>query len=623
MDNMESAKAYVGQTLDGRYNIIDCVGIGGMAYVLKAHDTLMNRTVAIKILNDSSNSDAAAVRRFVNESKAVAMLSSPHIVSIYDVAFESNPKYIVMEYIDGITLKEYMRKHGKLDCMQAVEFTEQILLGLEHAHAKGVIHRDIKPQNIMLLSNGLIKVADFGIAKIPTGDTIRFADKAMGTVYYISPEQASGKPTGHYTDIYSVGIMLYEMVTGKLPFDGDTPVTIAMKQIKEQPVPPSQIDSSVPKGLEQIIMKAINKNPSDRFKSARSMLRAINIFKNNPNVIFDSTPKKSESKTDNTAQDESTAQVPKRKKRDIAEKTERTANKTKVKVDKDSKQYTKPRRSMFPIILGVTMAIITVVAILGIYFVVTYAGLNSSDTSFTITIPKIVGETYNDELAARLKANHCVVTDVEYVYKNDIESGIIIEQTPAADSSRKLSNENSTIKMQLVVSKGKKSLTVPDVNYYDAKTAEKMLTDVGLKVETVEKYDEYIEKGYVISTEPEKGNNVNAGDTVKIYVCSGIQPKEISMINLVGYTLDEAKQRLKENGLLLGNVTEKESDGDENLVIMQSIKSGEKVMQGQDKVDITVSINKTTTTKQTTTESAVSDTTKAETSAVTTETGEN
>jgi serine/threonine-protein kinase len=266
---------FIGKVLDSRYKILELIGLGGMAFVLKAEDLVMNRIVAIKILNDEYNGNEQAETRFINESKAVAMLSHKNIVGVYDVAIYPDLKYIVMEYLDGITLREYLDNKGALPWKEACVYILQILRALEHAHSKGVIHRDIKPQNVILQKNGEIKVTDFGIAKIPNTPALTMTEKAIGTVYYISPEQASGKPTDYYSDIYSVGVMLYEAVTGKLPFTAESPLSIAMMQVSQTPTDPREIVPSIPVGVSQIILKAMEKEPSNRFSSAHSMCKAI------------------------------------------------------------------------------------------------------------------------------------------------------------------------------------------------------------------------------------------------------------------------------------------------------------------------------------------------------------
>ena len=270
---MELYEKYVGLVFDNRYRVERIVGIGGMAVVFKATDLLMRRTVAIKILKDEISADEQAVQRFKHEYRAVAMLSHQNIVNIHDASVRDNIKYIVMEYVEGITLKNYMQHREVLNLREIISYTTQILRALDHAHKKGIIHRDIKPQNIMLLKNGVIKVMDFGIAKIPNAETVTMTDKAIGTVYYISPEQVNGSPTDARSDLYALGVMLYEMATGSLPFSAETPVSVALMQVNDTATPPREINPHIPVGLEQIITRAMEKDPDARYQSAEEMLR--------------------------------------------------------------------------------------------------------------------------------------------------------------------------------------------------------------------------------------------------------------------------------------------------------------------------------------------------------------
>lgn len=283
---MDVFNKYVGQVFDGRYKIEGTVGVGGMAIVFEATDLLTNRRVAVKMLKDSVSGNTQAIKRFIIESKAVSMLNHENIVKIYDISVRGEHKYIVMEFLEGITLREYMKNKGPLSWRETVEFTEQILAALDHAHMKGVVHRDIKPQNIMLLEGGFVKVTDFGIAKIPKAETLTMADKAIGTVFYISPEQAQGRKIDARSDIYSLGVMMYEMVTGKMPFIADTPVAVIYKHISTPPTPPSQLNPKIPIGFEQIILCAMEKNPENRYQSAAQMLRHLHRLKQDPSVVF-------------------------------------------------------------------------------------------------------------------------------------------------------------------------------------------------------------------------------------------------------------------------------------------------------------------------------------------------
>ena len=277
---------YTGKRLDGRYEIQELIGVGGMAMVYKAYDTVDDTTVAIKILKDEFLGNSEFIRRFKNESKAIAVLSHPNIVKVNDVSFGDKIQYIVMEYIDGITLKEYIGHQHNIPWKEAVHFTVQILQALQHAHEKGIVHRDMKPQNIMLLQDGSIKVTDFGIARFSDNETRTMTDKAIGSVHYIAPEQARGDNTDGKADIYSVGVMLYEMLTGKLPFEADSAVSVAIMQMQNEPTPLREINDKIPEGIEEITLKAMRKDPNQRYGSAGEMLEAIEIFRRNPSVRF-------------------------------------------------------------------------------------------------------------------------------------------------------------------------------------------------------------------------------------------------------------------------------------------------------------------------------------------------
>ena len=277
---------FLGKRLDGRYEIQEIIGIGGMAVVYKAFDIQENKIVAIKILKDEFGTNVEFLRRFQNESKVIAVLSHPNIVKVFDVSFGDNFQYIVMEYIDGITLKEYIERKQSIPWKDALYFTVQILRALQHAHDKGIVHRDVKPQNIMLLRDGTIKVTDFGIARFSRSDERTITDKAIGSVHYISPEQAKGGPIDEKADLYSVGVLMYEMLTGCLPFDGDNAVSVAIMQLQDEPKHPREIDSNIPVGLEQITMRAMRKNPEHRYHSDAEMLRDLEEFKRNPEIDF-------------------------------------------------------------------------------------------------------------------------------------------------------------------------------------------------------------------------------------------------------------------------------------------------------------------------------------------------
>lgn len=283
---MEDSNQFLGYTFDGRYKIDRVIGVGGMAFVYAATDEQTGNMVALKLLKEKFSDDTRAVKRFINESKSLELLCHPNIVKVHDISIQTKYKYIVMEYINGITLRKYMNYKRSLDWREAVEFTEQIALALDAAHTKGIVHRDIKPQNIMVMQGGKIKVTDFGIAKMPNSESLTMVDKAIGTVYYISPEQASSRKIDARSDIYSLGVMLYEMVTGQMPFTADTPIAVIMKHMNSAPVAPSKLVPSIPKGLEQIILCAMEKNPKNRYQSAAQMLRHLRRLKMDEYTLF-------------------------------------------------------------------------------------------------------------------------------------------------------------------------------------------------------------------------------------------------------------------------------------------------------------------------------------------------
>lgn len=575
MENTQKYEALIGTLIDERYRVLDIRGAGGMAVVLKAEDTHMNRSVALKILSDEFSSDEEAVRRFVNESKAVALLDHEHIVAIYDVAFDGKYKYIVMEYLDGLTLKEYMMKKGRLPVDEALDFTEQILTALEHAHNKGVIHRDIKPQNIIILPGGVLKVADFGIAKTPDSKTISHSDKAMGTVHYISPEQAAGNPTGFYSDLYSVGVMLYEMVTGRLPFEAETPLAIAMMQINNQPTPPRKIDPSISKGLEQIILKTMSKNPADRFKSARSMLRAIQIIKEKPNAVFEDRPKavKSIGKE---------KEAPEERKGFFARLFSRD--------DDPNVRYKSGRRTLFPVIMGVFLAFFLVAAIvLGIFMI---SFFNGSLSSFGISqkVPDVVGKTYNDTLTAELFANNYRITAVDYLYDETYEPNTIVRQSPEANTVKKTTGAGGKIDLSLVVSLGPESVPIPDVSTFDYREAQIMLQERGLIVQTAEEFSDVISEGYVIGTSPAAGAHAAAGDTLILYVSKGQNIVYGKIPNVVGLSLEGAKALIHENSFMIGDIIREPSSEETDTVLSQSIAPGTDAAKEHTKINLVISI---------------------------------
>ncbi|MCI8387281.1 MAG: Stk1 family PASTA domain-containing Ser/Thr kinase [Clostridiales bacterium] len=536
---MESYEKYVGQVFDKRYRIIKVIGIGGMAVVFEANDLLMRRNVAVKMLKDEINNDTQSVKRFINESKAVAMLSHPNIVNIYDVSVKDNLKYIVMELVEGVTLKNYILKKGTLSYHEVISITEQILLALEHAHSKGIVHRDIKPQNIMMLKNGVIKVADFGIAKLPNAETVTMTDKAIGTVFYISPEQASGRTIDRRSDIYSLGVTMYEMATGKLPFVADSPVTVAIMQVKNDPKPPREVNPNMPIGLEQIIIGAMEKNPDNRFQSASQMLRHIAQLKNNPHTVF-KVPKSNDASAQ-TNQGETKQELP--------------SNVRKLTPPKSS-------RSMFPVIAGVATAFLIVCCISAVVVLSRLFEVTTTDNSKQITVPGLVGTIYSNELKTQLESQYYTV-EVNYIYDSSYNRDEIISQDPVEGEKRKVIPDKQRCELKLTVSYGAATIELEDYSYKDSREVKIELTNLGIAVEIKRETHEYLGEGQVIRTDPAPGTVLrrgDGGDKVILYVSSGQDIKYINMPDFTNCDEEAVMKMLGWNDLKLGEVTYEYSD---------------------------------------------------------------
>lgn len=575
---MDAYQNYIGLVLDNRYRLKRLVGIGGMAMVFEADDLLKKATVAVKILKEEFAADEVSVQRFINESKAVLMLSHPNIVKIFDVSVKGEYKYIVMEYIDGITLKAYMQRKGTLSVKETIAYSIQILRALEHAHLGGVVHRDIKPQNIMLLRSGQIKVTDFGIAKLPDAKTLTATDKAIGTVYYISPEQAAGeKGIDRRTDLYSVGVLMYEMITGKLPFDGENPVSIALKQISEEPKPPRELNPDIPEGLEQIILFAMEKDKDKRFQTATQMIDLLKRVRENPGVVF---------KQKNTPKKASGGQGGK--------------------------------SSMLPIIMGVASAFL-LVALISAFTVVhdIFFGDTANNTA-TIEVEQFVGRAYDDALQKELDKSSYRVK-VDYAYSADTESGIVIAQTPKAGESRKGIKGQKFADLTLTVSRGEEELYMDDYTYYDKRQAQIDLRGKGFVVTVSEDYSDVVPDGCVISTSPAAGEKVSAGATVILLVSKGEKIETTVVPNFVGTTSVDAYEILVRSDLRLGTISYRYDEyADYGIIVEQSLSMGTTVPKGMAKINFVISKGpEPAVTTPITTEPAASVTEPAETTAAT------
>ena len=577
---------YVGKRLDGRYEIQEIVGVGGMSVVYKAYDNVDDRVVAVKILKDEFLTNDDFVRRFKNESKAIALLSHPNIVKVYDVSFGEKLQYIVMEYVDGITLKEYIQKQGAITWNDALFFTTQILKALQHAHDKGIVHRDIKPQNIILLPNGNIKVADFGIARFSRSETRTLTDTAIGSVHYISPEQAKGEFTDEKADIYSVGVVLYEMLAGKVPFEAESAVSVALMQLQNNAKRLTEINPDIPLGLEQICIHAMEKDPKDRYQSATEMLLDVEEVINNPKTVFDyscfvdKSPTKYISNTDKI-----TAETPV-----INEKPIEKA----VDSDEDEVEYYDPDHKkkvvsavLIGIIILVTAAVLLVMAITG-----------SFKTS-TNTLDNFVGFSY-DELISSNKYDYEFV--LEQKKTDEVEPGIVVDQSPEAGSK-----VISGSQVKLVVSASMDDINVPNIYNLNDEKAKKALEGLtNYKFTTIS--SETVEEGLVVYTEPKAGTVVSSDTQIVVFVSSGPTTKEVVNIevpDVTGLKQEGARAFLEKMGFKNVNFVTQDDLRPKGVVISQSPAAGSSAT-ADDKIKVVISSGETTTTTKPTSKVSLS-----------------
>lgn len=579
---------YVGKRLDGRYEIQEIVGVGGMSVVYKAYDNVDDRVVAVKILKDEFLTNDDFVRRFKNESKAIALLSHPNIVKVYDVSFGEKLQYIVMEYVDGITLKEYIQKQGAITWNDALFFTTQILKALQHAHDKGIVHRDIKPQNIILLPNGNIKVADFGIARFSRSETRTLTDTAIGSVHYISPEQAKGEFTDEKADIYSVGVVLYEMLAGKVPFEAESAVSVALMQLQNNAKRLTEINPDIPLGLEQICIHAMEKDPKDRYQSATEMLLDVEEVINNPKTVFDyscfvdKSPTKYISDTDKI-----TAETPV-----INEKPIEKA----VDSDEDEVEYYDPDHKkkvisavLIGIIILVTATVLLIMAITG-----------SFKTS-TNTLDNFVGFSY-DELISSNKYDYEFV--LEQKKTDEVEPGIVVDQSPEAGSK-----VISGSQVKLVVSASMDDINVPNIYNLNDEKAKKALANEELtnyKFTTIS--SETVEEGLVVYTEPKAGTVVSSDTQIVVFVSSGPTTKEVVNIevpDVTGLKQEGARAFLEKMGFKNVNFVTQDDLRPKGVVISQSPAAGSSAT-ADDKIKVVISSGETTTTTKPTSKVSLS-----------------
>lgn len=571
---------YVGKRLDGRYEIKEIIGVGGMAYVYKAYDCIDDRIVAVKILKDEYLANEEFTRRFKNESKAIAILSHPNIVKVYDVSFGERLQYIVMEYIDGITLKEYMDQQQDIKWKEAVHFTIQILRALQHAHDKGIVHRDIKPQNIMLLPDGTIKVTDFGIARFSRNDlrATGATDKAIGSVHYISPEQARGDITDEKADIYSTGVMLYEMLTGKLPFEADNAVSVAIMQLQSEPKLPREINPEIPEGLEEITMKAMQKDPAKRYQSAAEMLYDIDEFKRNPSIHFeykyfeDKTPTKFV-ETITRVKGEEPADEPQEGMEPLEE---------------EEGEDEKKGPPVLPILAAIAGAFVVVGLIfVGIIFLIQF----NSGGGEEVTVDNFVGKTLEEVVSDSTLLETYTFSDNYKTQYDDAPAGQIIDQDPRAGTAKR-AGEDGKVEIVLTISLGKRLVQVPEIQAGEHRDeVEAKLKAAGFENLTfTQMSSDEVEAGFVIKTSPSYPEQVDVETQIQVFVSTGEEePEPVKVPNVVDMTLADAQKTLGESGFVVKTeVVNSDRTNQKDVVLEQSL---EKDSMQQPGAEITLTIS--------------------------------
>lgn len=553
---MDTNDKYIGKMLDDRYEIREIIGEGGMAIVYRALDHRLNRDVAVKIMRDEMAADEEFRRRFCTESHAVAMLSHPNIVAVYDVSHNDNVEYIVMELVDGITLKQYMERKGMVAWKEVVHFTKQISKALAHAHERGIIHRDIKPQNIMLLRDGTIKVGDFGIAALEN-EVYENNGEAIGSIHYIAPEQARGECPDARSDIYSLGVMMYEMLTGGLPFTGNTLGEIAVQHMNAKPVPPHEKNPEIPLELERITLKAMNAELSERYQSANALLADLEAFIHTPVTI-----------------DENGADYENPDVKPVRSSTELSRERYKLR----------RRRSGVVSFMSGTFGLL-VLAVALFAFLWNFWLKDVFSPAERIALPNFEGCNY-ESIINNTELNSMYKFNVIYISDDSVEPGIVISQSPAAGRSMMVTP--SGIEVNLTVNAGVSLTSVPDVLNTDYRDAMRNLRAAGFNVEIENAASDSYTKDYVIATSPVAGEQLSSGSTVYITVSAGPEIQYVSMPNLVGSTEDSAISRIESSNLSYGGSDRVVSDYEAGTVIDQSISSSESVAE-HTKVYLTVS----------------------------------
>ena len=574
---------YIGKLLDGRYEILEIIGVGGMAVVYKAMDHRLNRYVAVKILKDDYLNDAEFRRRFHGESQAVAMLSHPNIVSVYDVSKSDGMEYIVMELIDGITLKQYMDQRAPLSWRETLHFSMQIAKALEHAHSRGIIHRDIKPHNVMILKDGSVKVADFGIARIASAQNT-LTKEALGSVHYISPEQAKGARVDNRSDIYSLGVVMYEMLTGRPPYDGETPVSVAIQHINGTPLSPSLLNGEIPTGLEQITMHAMCSDLNIRYASVTDMLKDMEEFRRNPAIRFTFLPRGA------SAAAGAGSRVQPAKPQDAANR-QKELEREYERQDRDER-----RRRMWMI----TAVSLLAVALIGLLFLI--LGQSGSETPTQtaaststaipdeVIVPPFIGSIYDEIPQDKYPYLRLVYNESSYVYNDKYAEGVVCDQKPGVGERVPPGTE-----IFVYISLGEKTDTMPRLTGFSAANANTLLNalDIDLVILTDKEYSDDIAEDHVTRTDPEERTTLKNGQVVTIYLSMGPETKYVKVPSVEGASSSNATASIKARNLVPQVQEDYSNTVAEGYVISQNPSPQTEVEEGST-VTIVVSKGKQT-----------------------------
>lgn len=557
-----------GKIIGNRYEILEKIGNGGMATVYRARCQLLNRYVAVKVLKDEFITDEEFIKRFNTEAQAAASLTHPNIVSIYDVGQEENLYYIVMELVKGKTLKEIINEEGVLPWKWSINIASQIASALEMAHRNHIVHRDIKPHNIIITEEGVAKVTDFGIAKAVSNSTITAFGTTIGSVHYFSPEHARGGYTDAKSDLYSLGVVMYEMITGRVPFDADTAVSVALKHMQEKPVEPIKLNPSIPIALNQIILKAMQKETNLRYQSATEMLRDLNQLLKNPEGV----------RIEDHTEDSFTRVIPTITEDMVEKEKKQTGEKDTKKKNKVLAFFTEhPKLKILAI--GVGLILVFVAALL-----ITYFSLEAGRPK-EVQLPNLVNMTKEEAIQEleKLKVKYTVKSEE---FNKEVEAGKIISQDPPFAEGYMIL-EGSTV--ELVVSKGTEEVDMPKVTGLTWEEAEEELKNKGLKAEKVEEISTKVEAGVVIKQDVKEGEKIEAGSTVKVYVSKGDGIKRVKMISVLTLSQEEAESKLTNLGLKANITYGEDATKNNGVVLKQSMEEGKEVEEG---TTVTITVNK-------------------------------